>query len=322
MIIAGYLGAGKTTLLREILPQMLESPRVPHVILNDVANAEVDSALLREVVETVQPISGGCICCDSTASLIGVLEHIPEHPPPMVFLEANGTTDPFPLIEMLTLDPVFAERFGPIYQVTVINESRWQKRLFPWDKRIERAQAATASHLMTNRRETATLKQQLRVKTDLEEINPHALRCTPEDLLREISVLSPDSTARIHPGERIEHGHHHLAVRVMLPAMREETLRSWLKSFPPTVLRIKGLVALLDDPTDDACFFQRTDDEFERPNLIKTRMPEGAESCAVLIGNGLDEARIHRSLETFDYGCGERSGHELPRVPTRGKCAG
>ena len=67
VIISGFLGAGKTTLLRQIIPRMAAGPRVPYVILNDVMNAEVDSALLREVAEVVRPVSGGCICCDSSA---------------------------------------------------------------------------------------------------------------------------------------------------------------------------------------------------------------------------------------------------------------
>lgn len=317
IIISGYLGAGKTTLLRHVIPQMAAGPRTPYVILNDFLNAEVDSALLREVAEVVRPISGACICCDSSASLIDELERIPPDLDPIVLIEANGTTDPFPLLELLTLDTALAGRFGPVYQVAVINESRWQKRLLPWDKRIERAQAATASHLVTNRGETATPKQRQQLLDDLEKLNPNAVRTTMESLAGELAALSPEASVSLNAADRIGHGHHHLAVRLELPPMREDTLRKWLISFPPTVLRIKGLVSLLDDPQEDACFFQRTDDGFERPNLIKTRMPAGAESCAVFIGNGLDEIRIQRSLIGFRYDASESSSPGLPSIQSR-----
>ena len=301
VIVSGYLGAGKTTFLREIIPRLVGSPRPPYVILNDFSNAEVDTALLRQVAPDVSPISGGCICCDSSTSLIKALESISEGLEPIVFIEANGTTDPFPLIELLTLDTALVERFGPVYQITIINESRWQKRLFSWDEKIERAQAATASHLLTNRCEKASIEQQARVKADLYALNPDAVRTTASAFIAELLAISSESTAALNPAEPIGHAHHHLALRLDLPPMREDILVRWLLSFPPEVLRIKGLVRLLDDPTDDACFFQRTDDEWGNPSLIKTFMPEGAEPCAVFIGNGMDEARIQASLTMFLY---------------------
>ncbi len=301
VIVSGYLGAGKTTFLREIIPQLVGSPRPPYVILNDFSNAEVDSALLRQVAPDVSPISGGCICCDSSTSLIKALEKIPQSLEPIVFIEANGTTDPFPLIELLTLDIALAGRFGPVYQITIVNESRWQKRFFSWDKKIERTQAATASHLFTNRSEKASIKQQARVNTDLHALNPNAVRTTPAEFITELLAISSESTAALNPVEPIGHAHHHLALRFDLPPMREDILVRWLLSFPPEVLRIKGLVRLLDDPTDDACFFQRTDDEWGNPSIIRTFMQEGDEPCAMFIGNGMDEAKIQASLISFIY---------------------
>lgn len=301
VIVSGYLGAGKTTFLREIIPSLVGSPRPPYVILNDFSNAEVDSALLRQVAPDVNPVSGGCICCDSSTSLIQALEKIPLDLNPVVFIEANGTSDPFPLIELLTLDTAIIDRFGPVCQITVINGSRWQKRLFSWDKRIERAQAATASHLLTNRSEKASLKQQLRVKTDLHLLNPNAVRTSAADFMVELLAISSESSIALNPAKPIGHAHHHVSVRLDLPPMREDILVRWLRSFPPEVLRIKGLVRLVDDPTDNACFFQRTDDEWENPSIIKTFMPEGADPCAVFIGNGLDETKIRGSLGSFLY---------------------
>ncbi len=83
--------------------------------------------------------------------------------------------------------------------------------------------------------------------------------------------------------------------------MREDILVRWLRSFPPEVLRIKGVTRLIDDPTAEACFFQRTDDELGNPSIIKTFMPESAEPCAVFIGNGMDQTKIRNSLGTFLY---------------------
>ena len=301
VIVSGYLGAGKTTFLREIIPQLVGSTLVPYVILNDFSNAEVDSASLCEVAPQVEALSGGCICCDSSVSLIENLEKIPTDAPTIVFIEANGTSDPYPLIELLSLDVALAARFGPIHQITIVNEARWQKRFFSWDKKIERAQAATASHLMTNRSEKASAKQRQRVLMDLDALNPSAIRTTAQEFIQALLHGTASPGIPKSSGEPIAHAHHHLAVRIDLPPMREDILMRWLRSFPSNVLRIKGLVRLLDDPVDDACFFQRTDDEFEMPYLIKTFMEPGSEPCAIFIGNGLDEAKILRSLDHFSY---------------------
>ena len=174
LIVAGFLGTGKTTFIRNLLPQFKNSALTPYVILNDFLNAAIDAHTLKGLGAEISTLAAGCVCCEDPGSLIKALEEIPKTHDPIVFIEANGTTDPFPLIELLTLDTALAERFGPVYQLTVINGSRWQKRFFSWDKKIERAQAATASHLLTNRSEKASLKQQARVMTDLESLNPNA----------------------------------------------------------------------------------------------------------------------------------------------------
>jgi G3E family GTPase len=73
VLITGFLGSGKTTRLRELLPHLIEAGVRPHVILNDYANADVDSATLRDLVPDITPITGSCVCCDSRDELFDVL---------------------------------------------------------------------------------------------------------------------------------------------------------------------------------------------------------------------------------------------------------
>jgi G3E family GTPase len=319
IIVTGFLGAGKTTFLRELLPWFAQSERRPYVILNDFLNAEIDSATLREVAREVHSISAGCVCCESSDALNRTLHAIPDHPPSTVFIEANGTTDPYPLIELISLLPRHHRRFGPILQVNIVNESRWQKRLLPWDRALERAQAATASHILTNRSSSASLRQQLRVRTALAEINPHAQRIhSATEFAKLIPLLTehPDSQPRIDTSTPLPHAHHHVATRIELPPMKEETLIRWLKSFPAQVLRIKGAVRLLDDEYE-ACFFQRTDDDREHPSVMKGTMPTTTQPCAVFIGIQLDPVSIEKSLEAILTGALEPAGptYAMPRLP-------
>lgn len=107
VLIVGFLGSGKTTLLRELLPLVEARGWEPFVIINDYANARVDAASLQSPGRSVTPINGNCICCDSVIELIHVLLEIPETENRVVFIEANGTSDPAALIEHLLVNPDF-----------------------------------------------------------------------------------------------------------------------------------------------------------------------------------------------------------------------
>lgn len=285
VILAGFLGAGKTTFLREILPLLAAGPRLPFVILNDFLNAEIDSASLREFTDEIRAIAAGCVCCDAADGLVDALDAVPAEVDPIVLIEANGTTDPYPLLEVITTDSLLAGRFGPLRQVVVINETRWQKRLLPWDRKLERAQLETASHIFCNRSHKASVRQQHRVREDLATYNPRAIRTTPEGLAAELmgnAGMSVEGVARMEP---IGHAHHHAAARIPLPVIAESQLRCWLLALSREILRVKG-VALLSDGS--VRHFQRTDDPGEAPSMMGGVLPDGMEPCAILIGPRVD----------------------------------
>ena len=295
VILVGFLGAGKTTFLREILPLLAAGPRPPYVILNDFLNAEVDSAALREFTDEIRAIAAGCVCCDAADGLVEALDAVPAGINPVVLIEANGTTDPFPLLEVISTDPHLAGRFGPVRQVVVINETRWQKRLFPWDRKLERAQLQTASHISTNRGHKASVKQQHRVRGDIASHNPRAIRTNPADLAAEINNTG-EATAppAVGGGTPIGHAHHHAAARIAMPVLSEDQLRQWLLALPRDILRAKGFAVLRDGSVRH---FQRTDDPDEPPAMMAGALPDDLEPCAILIGPRVDAEAAGRLLE-------------------------
>ncbi|MBB5350318.1 G3E family GTPase [Haloferula luteola] len=293
LITAGFLGSGKTTLIRELLPQLATGSRKPFVLLNDYLNAEIDASSLRGLGAEILTLPASCVCCDDSAGLIDAILKIPTDPPALLMIEANGTTDPYRLIEVLTLTRSLRQRLGPIHQVTVLNESRFGKRLLPGDKRLEQAQVRTASAILTNRSERASPAQRQRVREALMELNPRApvlhLEAFANLLVEETPLLSPDLT------DPPEHVHHHVAVRFPLPRMTIERLRTWLLMLPRDVQRSKGVVQISQE---EICYFQRTDDPFESPNLHTSLIPDGFESTAVFIGHGLQESSLRATLES------------------------
>jgi G3E family GTPase len=294
LIVAGFLGAGKTTFIRDLLPRLADGPRAPYVILNDFLNAAIDAFTLKGLGAEIEGLVAGCVCCDDSGSLINAILRIPVSIRPIIIIEANGTTDPYRLIETLTLTPELHHLAGPILQVTIINESRWGKRWLPGDKHTERAQVRTASAILTNRGDAATGKQKQRLSDDLLELNPRAPRL---DLDAFVDLLLRETAADTLPApdtsEPIPHAHHHVAVHLEPPVMSEERLRQWLQSLPRDILRVKGLMRISDR---EMCYFNRTDDPFEAPRIIKVRAQEGMEPDAVFIGPGLHEESLRASF--------------------------
>ncbi len=293
LIVAGFLGAGKTTFIRDLIPRIITGPRAPYVILNDFLNAAIDVHSLRGLGAEIKGLAAGCVCCDDSNSLVTTLLRVPTSIRPLVIIEANGTTDPYRLIEILTLTPKLQNVLGQIIQLTVINEARWGKRWLPGDKYTERAQARTASAILTTRSDKAPEKQKQRLTKNLLELNPRApitdLETFADLLNREATHTLPSPVT----SDPIEHIHLHAAVRLVPPMMSEERLRQWLLSLPREVLRIKGLIRISDT---EMAYFNRTDDPMEAPRITKATPQVGMEPAVVFIGPRLNEKALQASF--------------------------
>lgn len=187
VLITGFLGAGKTSLLRRLLPLVKEAGLRPHVILNDYANAEVDSATLRALVDDITPITGSCVCCGSLDELLMSLEDIPLGERDVVLVETNGTTDPLPLIETLLLVPA-GQRFGALSQVHLVDCQRWQTRRY--SNELERKQTRTASHGIYAWRDRVGDAREAEVRTAVRRLNPRIRETDPEALAQELATLA------------------------------------------------------------------------------------------------------------------------------------
>lgn len=296
IIVAGFLGSGKTTLIRDLLPSLAVGPRSPYVILNDFANATIDAHSLKDLGAEIKTLAAGCVCCDDADSLTRAILAIPTVTPTLLLLEANGSTDPYRLIETIALTPALRDVVGDVVQVTIINEARWGKRWLPGDKLTERAQARTASAILTNRGEKASAKQRQRVASDLASLNPSAPILTVAELSCMLlhdaighSLPSPQAT------EPMLHRHFHSAIQLDMPTMSEEHLRHWLLSLPREILRVKGLVRISDS---EMAYFNRTDDALEAPRIVKTKFQSSIAAAAVFIGPSVDASNIRDSLKS------------------------
>jgi Ni2+-binding GTPase involved in maturation of urease and hydrogenase len=63
ILVGGFLGAGKTTLVAKATEQLVRQGKRVGLITNDQAANLVDTAILKEAVDSVQEVAGGCFCC-------------------------------------------------------------------------------------------------------------------------------------------------------------------------------------------------------------------------------------------------------------------
>ncbi len=305
VLLVGFLGAGKTTYLRSLLPAMAAEGLQPHVIINDYQNARVDAELLRELTETVVPISGSCVCCGSRDELVNSLTAFEPGPGRVVVVETNGTTDAEALIELLALEPGLRALTQPI-QLSVIDAKRWQKRF--WHNSLELEQVRTAAFLHLSRWDEIDEKRRSAVEVSFAKHAVVAPRVDAVEFAKELSAVgesvrdSPErgTTYRIRKPDVSRHAAHHFSsIQIDLPPVVERpVLAAFLAGLPREVIRVKGLAKLADSP-EEFHVFQRIEDGGVQ------WLPIGAESrveapVAVLIGSGIDGTALEaRAGEVF-----------------------
>jgi len=148
-VLSGYLGAGKTTLLQHVL-RNAEDRRIA-VIVNDMAEVNIDAALVEEQSDLVQTnerlveMSNGCICCTMREDLLtevkaladgGRFDHL--------VIESSGISEPMPVAVTFDLSDEFGHTLSEIAKidtmVTVVDAHRFTEDFNSTDLLADRGQ--------------------------------------------------------------------------------------------------------------------------------------------------------------------------------------
>jgi G3E family GTPase len=251
-IITGFLGAGKSTLLRHVLrdPAWADSA----VVVNEFGEVPLDHELIAVSEDSFVSVSTGCLCCvvrdDLTATLLDLLrrrEAGEVRRYARVLIETSGLADPAPILHALMSDPVLGATHELHGMVTLVDAVHGAASLARHPE--AQRQVRLADRILVTKTDLAAAPE-----AAIRALNPAApLRVAtrgaapPEWLFAAASrpEALPDWAAR-----------HSQGVGSMVIERDEPTpalaLTLWMQGLSehagPRLLRLKGLVALAEQP--------------------------------------------------------------------------
>lgn len=335
-LLTGFLGAGKTTLLNRMMDNPLL--RDTALIINEFGLVPVDHDLVRDGSERSVVTTTGCICCTVGSDLRSSLDQLiqgrrsgelPEFN--RVIVETTGLADPAPIINSLIpggiqarslADHAVARAFRLSGVVTVVDVEGISAALNAHPESLR--QIAFADHAVlthTGNGSAGEWPDRLRAINGGLQIHDAA-----DPGFDPAALLSPGSYAAFGKGEDVENwlaeeatlGHDHhggnfqdlnrhgnvLAVPLMGGAPLEvSALRAFLNRLAGTadngLLRVKGLVALRDDPSRPVVVHGVGHRIYPMQRLES--WPDGSgETKIVVIGTGLNEAKLRQGFAALD----------------------
>ncbi|MBE7247429.1 MAG: GTP-binding protein, partial [Actinomycetospora chiangmaiensis] len=270
-VLTGFLGAGKTTLLNRLLRDPALADTV--VIVNEFGAIGLDHLLIETVDEDMILLGAGCLCCTVRGDLIATLEDLLRkrdngriRPFRRVIIETTGLADPAPILHALIYHPYLVLRFRLQAVVTVVDAVTGSDTLDAHPEALR--QAAVADRIVLTKTDLADDASAIRAR--LTGLNPAArivLPDAPADTLlgglfgldgkgADVRAwLGDEALAHVHDC-RGDVNRHDAAIEAVcltsetpVPRPAFEMFMDLLRSgHGPKLLRLKGIVALADDP--------------------------------------------------------------------------
>jgi len=327
-LLTGFLGSGKTTLLQNMLGSLREQDGEVVILMNEMGEEDIDGEQLQGFGFPVKKMLDGCICCSIRGELTeGLKEILNSFQPDKILIETTGVADPIDVVDGLT-HPELYERIELKGIVSVVDASRFldlNSRFQSTASLVKtiRNQVRYADLLLVNKTDLtapsvlgkvndklrelnsqAPLLETIRSKVDLEVIFSVKRIAPPSREEQAPAVAVQKSIGRLSPMDKIKQS---LGLKTSSPSLYNsietfayhftgrvdgEKFEDFLYGLPKNVYRAKGYV--LFHGKEDLISFQHTDNQV----LMFPFENFGPKMVAVFIGEGMDQEKIIRDLET------------------------
>lgn len=320
-VLTGYLGSGKTTLLNRILSE--DHGKRYAVIVNEFGEIGIDNDLIVESDEEIYEMNNGCICCTVRGDLIRTVEGLMRRPGRFdaILVETTGLADPAPVAQTFFMDDDVRSKTKLDAVVALVDAKHLPLRLK--DSTEAEDQIAFADVVVLNKTDLVTAEELAKVEAMVRAINPaariHRTERSAVDLNEVLDRGAFDLARALendphflegddHHDHDHEHDHHHhdhihqsgvksisLRGRDMDPKKFFPWLEKTTQMDGPSILRLKGIIALKDDP--ERYVVQGVHMILEGDHQRPWKDDEPRETRLVFIGRDLDEERIRRTFE-------------------------
>ncbi len=262
-ILGGFLGAGKTETINRLLTAGTEAIGV---IVNDFGAVNIDAALIARRGGNVIGLTNGCVCCALGDDLGGAIQRVLAAAPGLrrIVVEASGVSDPRRIAQIAQLERTI--RVGRV--ITLVDAARFPDLLadrYLTDTLL--GQIARADRILLTHVDLATAP---RYHETLALLASHGIGqeriflAGPEDgmCLSPITETAPAPHRRdgpfsaesctSPPQEAAPHAPFwHWLCRAPAGSRAQSpsraALEDWLRTLPPEILRVKGIVQLRDE---------------------------------------------------------------------------
>ena len=300
-LVTGYLGSGKTTLIRSLLQQPGLGETA--VIVNELGEIGIDHAILRRVDERTVLLASGCVCCALRGDLADELRDLVDRRatgeiPPFVrvVVETTGVADPAPIVATLVSEPLVRHQYILESVIATVDAQHGLR-----GEESER-QVAAADVLVVTKTDLA---DPACVERRLGSLNPVAsvVRATHGDVDPEL-LLGTANRARVASSPDTD-GHGHADDLTTVSLVLEGPvdwlgfgvwLTMLLHARGREILRVKGL---LDVGGEGPLLVDAVQHVVHPPVHLDAWPDEDRRSRLVLIGRGIDQQRLERSLRSF-----------------------
>jgi len=328
-VLTGFLGAGKTTLLNSLLaaPELSDTL----VLINEFGEVGLDHLFVEQIDGDMIVMSSGCVCCTIRGDLVATLEDLLRRrdngrirPFRRVILETTGLADPAPVLHTIMRHPYLMLRYRLDGVVTLIDAVNGEATLDAHEEAVK--QAAVADRLVVAKTDLPEGAARLAsLYTRLRRLNPGARiliaacgEATPDALL-DCGLYDPSGkiprVAEWLGAEAVEaaYDHHHHHAHAPDVNRHDDHIRSFCMTSDapiapsafdifvdilrhthgPRLLRVKGIVALADDP-ERPVVIHGVQHVFHPPHRLGRWPDDDRRTRIVFIVKDLDESFVSR----------------------------